>query len=48
MFFKAAVRAKYIGVNPFQGVSAPATVKAEKFFFITREMTQRLLDACPT
>ncbi len=47
MIFKAAVRAKYIASNPFQGVSAPATVKAERFFFVTREMTQRLLDACP-
>jgi integrase len=45
--FKAAMRAKYISSNPLQGVSALATVKAEGFFFITREMTQRLLDACP-
>ena len=27
MIFKAAMRAKYIGANPFQGVSAPATVR---------------------
>ena len=47
MIFKAAIRAKYISTNPFQGVSAPATVLADKFFFVTREMTQRLLDACP-
>jgi integrase len=47
MMFKGAVRAKYISSNPFQGVSVTATVKAEKFFFITGEMTQRLLDACP-
>ena len=47
MIFKAAMRAKYISANPFQGVSAPATVRADKFFFVTREMTQRLLDACP-
>ncbi|MEN6406916.1 MAG: phage integrase SAM-like domain-containing protein, partial [Thermoguttaceae bacterium] len=47
MMFKAAMRAKYISVNPFQGVSAPATVRADRFFFVTREMTQKLLDACP-
>lgn len=47
MFFQAAVRSKYIVENPFQGVSAPATVRADKFFFVTREMTQKLLDACP-
>ena len=47
MIFKAAMRAKYIDANPFQGVSAPATVTADRFFFVTRDMTQRLLDACP-
>ena len=47
MIFKAAMRAKYIGANPFQGVSAPATVRADKFFFVTREMTQRLLGCLP-
>jgi site-specific recombinase XerD len=31
MIFKAAMRAKYISANPFQGMSAPATVKAEEF-----------------
>lgn len=47
MIFKAAMRAKYIASNPFLGTSAPSTVQADKFFFVTREMTQRLLDACP-
>ena len=46
MIFKSAMRAKHISTNPFEGVSAPATVKADRFFFVTREMTQRLLDAC--
>ncbi len=46
--FKAAIRRELIrGVNPFEGMSA--TVRADKTrqFFVTADMAEKVLDACP-
>jgi integrase len=46
MIFRAARRKKLIPENPFEDVTYAAT-KPDKGFFITAEMTSRLLAACP-
>ena len=46
-FFKAAVRRKLIASNPFADVAGAATSTTDRQRFITREETQRLLEACP-
>jgi len=46
-FFKAAVKRKLISSNPFAEVGAKATMKDDRERFITREETDRLLEACP-
>ena len=46
-FFRAAVKRKLIPSNPFAEVASKATVKSDRQRFITREETQRLLEACP-
>lgn len=46
-FFNAAIEARIISENPFRG--QPVTVRANKakFFYITLEMAQMVLEACP-
>ncbi len=46
-FFNAAIENNLVTENPFRG--QPVTVRANpsRFFFITPEMAQRVLDACP-
>lgn len=46
-FFRAAVRRKMIGSNPFDGL--PTAIKSNKArqFFITREDAEKVLAACP-
>src|SRR5262245_31322728 len=46
-FLKAAVRAKLISANPFDGVKAPGQRNPARMFFVTRDVTQKVLDACP-
>lgn len=46
-FFKAATRKKLIRENPFEELRPPTQVNEERKFFVTKEATQRLLDACP-
>ncbi len=46
-FFKAAVKRKLVTSNPFAEVGAKATMKDDRERFITREETDRLLEACP-
>ncbi|MBA4107074.1 MAG: hypothetical protein C0485_15115 [Pirellula sp.] len=46
-FFRSAVRRKLIPENPFADVAAPAQVNASRMHFITREVTERVLSACP-
>ena len=46
-FFNAAIRRDLVRSNPFKIL--PASVKAnhERFFFVTREMIDRILEHCP-
>jgi len=46
-FFKAAIRARIITENPFADIPAAVQGNEEKFFYITREMAQAVLDECP-
>jgi site-specific recombinase XerD len=46
-FFRAAVRAKIIGENPFEDVKPPSQANEERKFFVTLDVTQRVIDACP-
>jgi integrase len=46
-FFRAAVRHKLVPTNPFDGVTGGPKSNPSRLRFITREVTQRILDACP-
>lgn len=46
-FFRVAVRRKLIEENPFTEVNAPAQVNTSREHFITREVTEKVLAACP-
>ena len=46
-FFRVAVRRKLIAENPFTEVNAPAQVNTSREYFITREVTEKVLAACP-
>lgn len=48
LFFKSAMRHKIIRENPFIDLKIGSETNDERLFFITREMTAKLLDACPT
>src|SRR5262249_14652735 len=47
-FFRAAVDHELISRNPFAKVAKPAQVNKSRFRMITREMTDKLLEACPS
>jgi integrase len=46
-FFRAAQRRRLIAENPFDEVSAPTQANEARKFFVSREDTQKVLDACP-
>ena len=46
-FFRAAVRKKLILENPMQDVKAAAQVNKSREFFVTREVTEKIIAACP-
>jgi integrase len=46
-FFRSAVRGRLIAENPFSDVKLPSQVNPAKQFYITPEMAQRVLAACP-
>lgn len=48
-FFNAAIEAQIINQNPFTGSRQPVSVRANpsKFFYVTAEIAQKVLDACP-
>ena len=46
-FFRAAVRHELIPHNPFEDVRGSVRGNRERMRFITREVTQRIIDACP-
>jgi integrase len=46
-YFRHAVRGRLIQTNPFQDVKAPSQVNESRKVFITLDMAQKVLDACP-
>ncbi len=46
-FLAAAVRRKLIPQNPFADLKSAAQANPSRFYFVTREEAQRVLDACP-
>lgn len=47
LFFGAAVKKKLIHKNPFAHLKATILPNRERFYFVTREEIQKVLDACP-
>lgn len=47
LFFGAAVKKRLIPSNPFAGLKATILPNPERFYFVTRDETQKVLDACP-
>lgn len=47
LFFGAAVKKHLIRDNPFSHLKATILPNRERFYFITREETQKVIDACP-
>jgi hypothetical protein len=45
--FEAACRADLITRNPFNGIKAGSHTDKERQYFVSKEVTQRVLDACP-
>lgn len=46
-FFRAAVRRGLISSNPFEDLKASVKGNAKRFYFITREEAEKVLEACP-
>ncbi len=46
-FFQQAVKARLIEANPFAELKSAAHSNPKRKFYITREMTDRLIEACP-
>jgi integrase len=47
MFFEAAVRRKLLEENPFIGQATATRENAKRYYFVTPEEAQAVLDACP-
>jgi integrase len=47
-FFTAAKRGKILSDNPFDGIKPGRMDNPDKLFFVTPEITQKILDACPS
>ncbi len=45
--FRAAVRRKLLASNPFEGLKASVQGNPKRFYFVTRQEAQQVLDACP-
>ncbi len=46
-FFQGAVRQKLIGENPFDGQATLVRANPRRQYFVSREDTRKVLDACP-
>ena len=46
-WFKSAVRSRLIADNPFTDLVAAVKANTKRFFYITREQAQAVLEACP-
>jgi len=47
LFFGAAVKKRLIASNPFAHLKATIVPNRERMYFVTREETQKVIDACP-
>ncbi len=47
-FFRAAIRLKLVSENPFGDLVAAVRANASRFYFVTRDEAQMVLDACPS
>lgn len=45
-FFNSAIEAEIITKNPFRGQSVSVRANESRFFYVTQEIAQRVLDAC--
>ena len=41
------MRAKIVSENPFKGIKPGSMANADRAFFVTREATTKLIEACP-
>ena len=46
-FFRAATRLRLIAENPFEDVKGGRQENRSRFYFVSREEAQKVLDACP-
>jgi len=46
-FFRGAVRKKLIAENPFADLASPAQVNKSREHFVSQEVTQKVIEACP-
>ncbi len=46
-FFKAALQRQLVTINPFEGIVATVRANPERFYFVTRDEADKVLDACP-
>ena len=48
-FFTAAIESNLIEDNPFKGKGQPVTIRPNpnRFFYVTQEMAEKVLEACP-
>lgn len=47
LFFRAATRHKLVSSNPFLGLKSFVKGNKDRQFFVTREMVEQVLEACP-
>lgn len=46
-WFTAAVRSKLVQENPFAGLTGGVKANASRFYFVTRQQAERVIEACP-
>ena len=46
-FFRAAMQYGLIESNPFEGIAASVRANPQRFYFVSRDITQEVLDHCP-
>ena len=47
MFFKVAIRQRLIASNPFDNLKSTSVSNDERLYFVGRQETRKVLDACP-
>ena len=46
-FFNVAIRQRLIDENPFKDMKTTVRARQDRFFYVTRDMAAKVLDACP-